>query len=238
MKKILYKNPEGGVCIVCPVDKDKLYPQMLAKHKRDHEKAEKAKRKALEAKAAEWRLANPGDPDSVAQPELPAEFVYVRTECPEFVFTDADYEAHVRERSLKLNDAEGNFLRMITAEEDGCRDLEDADIPKNRMFRNAWCDDLPNSRINIDMKKAQELSLVGLRAKRDANLKKTDGEYMMLLEKGDNPARMDTLKVHRQKLRDATETLKAMDVDGKYDDDALLQQMCDECEKDLSEGAL
>ena len=252
MKKILYKNPEGGVCIVCPVEKDNLYPQLLAKHKREHEKGEKARRDDLSAQLAAWKVDNdtkeelrrvdleaqvqqflvdnPGKevPQNLfysKEEVIPEELVYVYADAPEFVFGEAEYEAHVRKRSLK-------------GDEDGVRDLDDSDIPSSRMFRSAWCDDLPNSKVNIDMQKTKEMSLRELRTKRNANLDKTDKEYMQLLESDNNPERINKLRSYRKKLRDSTEALKAMDVAGKYDDELMLQLMCDECEKDLSEGKL
>lgn len=219
MKKILYKNPEGGVSIVYPTPKERLEPQLLTLHNREHEKSEKLRRKDLEEQAAQWLKDNP------EQTELPKELQYVRKECPPFVFGQEEYEAHVKARSLK-------------GDEQGVRDLDDSDIPASRTFRNAWVDDLPNTQINIDMAKAKEIALESLRQKRNYTLSRTDAEYIKLSETGSDNSRLQALKEYRQKLRDATESLKAVNADGKYDDDAMIELMLSECEKDLSEGKL
>lgn len=122
--------------------------------------------------------------------------------------TDAEYEAHVIQRSIP----EGLAYRHI----------EDADIPATREFRNAWEDSQPGTQIDICCAKARDIMLERLRVERDALLVVEDKNFMKALEKGEDTSAIATKK---QELRDATETLKALQVEGVYNDEALLEQI-------------
>lgn len=99
------------------------------------------------------------------------------------------------------------------------REIQDADIPVDRTFRNAWVDVTPQSSIDIDCEKAKEEGLKILRGRRDKELTKTDAEYVMALSKGDSTSPILAKKV---KLRDSTNSLKALDVAGKVNDESTL----------------
>lgn len=106
--------------------------------------------------------------------------------------TDAEYEAHVRERSIP-EDA----LDVV--------DIDDSAIPQTREFRNAWV--LSGANISEDLSKSTAIKLAQVRAERDARLTATDKDYMKALEANDQ-ATLAALKITRQNLRDATNSLK------------------------------
>jgi hypothetical protein len=124
--------------------------------------------------------------------------------------SDAEYEQHVFERNkFQIGDASYKLI-------------EDTDIPISREFRAAWCDTQPGTQIDIDLDKAKDIQLERLREKRNHELDKMDKEYMKALTSGLATA---DIELKMQGLRDATEPLKALDCKGKYNDDALLQQI-------------
>ncbi len=106
--------------------------------------------------------------------------------------TDQEYETHVRDKSLP-------------ADASNIVDIQEADIPQTREFRNAWV--LSGAAISEDLTKSIDIKLAQVRTERDARLTATDADYMKALESGDT-ATLDKLKVTRQALRDATESLK------------------------------
>lgn len=97
------------------------------------------------------------------------------------------------------------------------------ELPASREWRNAWCDttDLPS--IDIDMSKAKEIALEKLRFKRDAALKKLDEQTLIALGKGDDIKRIE-IEQEKQKLRDATEPLKAIEASG-FNNYEVLEQL-------------
>ena len=124
--------------------------------------------------------------------------------------SDAEYEEHIFSRNkFQMGDATYKFI-------------EDKDIPNERTFRAAWCDKTPENKVDINLDKAKEIQLERLREKRNAALYKMDKEYMQALTSGLSTA---DIEVKMQGLRDATEPLKALDCKGKFNDDALLQQI-------------
>lgn len=125
--------------------------------------------------------------------------------------TDAEYEEHVRSRALP-------------ADASNVRTIEDSDIPSTREFRNAWVDTQPGSQIDISLEKARDLKLEELRRQREVALAENDKEFNIAMKKGQATAQIEA---KAQALRDATEPLKALDVVGKYNDEALLQQIRD-----------
>jgi hypothetical protein len=124
--------------------------------------------------------------------------------------TDAQYKKHVIARSIP----EGVTYR----------ELADTDIPASREFRNAWVDVTTESRIDICCEKARDLKLGELRAKRNKKLAETDVEMTRALEQNDT-AKRDALKTIRQNLRNITDPLKALNVTGKVNDEALLEEI-------------
>lgn len=119
--------------------------------------------------------------------------------------TDLEYKAHVWERSVP----EGAI---------NARYVVDEGIPSDREFRNAWCDTSPEAVVDIDLSKAKDLKLTELRAVRNTKLDKLDKEFMAALEKGED---LEGIKVKKQILRDFTEELKALPVEGVNDPEVL-----------------
>lgn len=119
--------------------------------------------------------------------------------------TQAEYEAHVVERSIPVDAI-------------NVRSVEDTDIPADREFRNAWCDVTPETTIDIDLGKAKDQKLAELRKVRDVELDKLDKEFMVALEKG---ADLTAIKAKKQVLRDFPEELKSLPIEGVNDPEVL-----------------
>jgi hypothetical protein len=119
--------------------------------------------------------------------------------------TQEQYEAHVIERSIP----EGAI---------NVRAIEDDGIPVDREFRNAWVDVTPEAKVDIDLVKAKELKLAELRRARDVELAKLDKQFMIALERGED---LGAIKARKQELRDATDPLKALHVEGVNDDSVI-----------------
>lgn len=103
------------------------------------------------------------------------------------------------------------------------RDLQPEDLPESREFRNAWADLSPTPELNIDLVKARDLALVELRSERDKALQQTDTNYLIALSKGEG---VSTLLAEKERLRNITEPLKALEIEeGMYDDEATLNQI-------------
>ena len=94
------------------------------------------------------------------------------------------------------------------------------DLPSDREFRNAWCDETPERAVDIDMVKAKEIALAKLRRDRDASLVDLDEQTVIAVGKGDEAARI-LIEFQKQELRDATEPLKQVVATGYNDSDAL-----------------
>ena len=123
--------------------------------------------------------------------------------------TDKEYEQHV-------------YNRSIPKDAINIRELSDSDIPDSREFRSAWVDITSESKIDISCEKAKDIQLVKLRKERDKLLSELDKEFMMKLEKNES---LDDVKLRKQKLRDITEPLKALDVSGKLNDIKLIDKI-------------
>ncbi len=122
--------------------------------------------------------------------------------------TDKEYKNHI-------------ILRSIPNDSINYREIKDTDIPNTREFREAWCDVTDDSKIDIDLVKAKEIKLADLRKVRDQKLKETDQEFVIALSKGENTT---AIEVKKQILRDATNDLKALDVNG-YNDEIILSKI-------------
>ena len=123
--------------------------------------------------------------------------------------TDDQYISHVWESSVPKDAINPRYI-------------DDGGLPKDREFRNAWVDITPDNSINIDCGKARNIKLEELRSLRNAELAKTDSEFVRALESGDTE-KLELIKIRRQKLRDATDALKAIEADGIVDDLELLE---------------
>ena len=99
------------------------------------------------------------------------------------------------------------------------------EIPQDREFRDAWCDVSRDPVVDIDMKKAKDLKLKELREKRQPKLEALDKDMLKALEDGDEVKKAE-IKAAKQVLRDITNPLKNLRVDG-INNDVLLQQIKD-----------
>ncbi len=124
--------------------------------------------------------------------------------------TDSEYEDHVWDRSVPED--------AINA-----RVIDDEDIPTTREFRNAWCDATPESRIDIDLSKAKDIQLEKLRLERQKAFVDL-GFPQKLNPEVENAIVSPETKEKLKALRDATEPLKALVVEG-YNDEAILQKI-------------
>lgn len=97
------------------------------------------------------------------------------------------------------------------------------EIPADRTFRDAWCDVTREAKVDIDLKKAKEIKLKELREKRQPRLEVLDKEMLKALEDGDD-AKKAEIKAAKQALRDITNPLKNLEVDG-VNNNVLLQQI-------------
>lgn len=132
--------------------------------------------------------------------------------------TDEEYENHVISRSIP----QGKKFKKI----------DDAEIPAEREFRDAWIFDENAEKIAIEGGRAKDLALKKLRAKRNKALDESDKLLARAQEIG-TPAEVQELKAKRQKLRDITNTLKGFEAEGKMDDEALLAQIKSEMNQDV-----
>lgn len=121
--------------------------------------------------------------------------------------TDLEYENHIIDRVLLSNGI--TDFRFISEE----------DIPSSREFREAWVDSEPGTQIDICCEKARDIALERLRSKRNKELVQTDAQFVEALSKGQDTS---ALVLEKQRLRDLTNDLKAMDVVGKVNDTAVL----------------
>jgi len=90
--------------------------------------------------------------------------------------------------------------------------VDETDIPADRAFRNAWVHDKTNNpqKVSVNVALGRDISLARVRANRDAALAVIEnGELKELTRKG-----LDLTEVNAkiQVLLDATEALKALDV--------------------------
>jgi len=75
--------------------------------------------------------------------------------------------------------------------------IEAADIPSDRIFRDAWSKN--GTTIDVDMPKARLIHMDRIRKVRDEELDKTDQELLRAIEDGED---IVPIKDRRQKLRD------------------------------------
>lgn len=122
--------------------------------------------------------------------------------------TDQEYLNHVLEKSLP-----NDYSKL--------RELKQIDMPESYEFRDAWCDVTPEPRIDIDLTKAKEIKLAEMRLNRKPKFEDLDKEFIIAMEKGDD---LTDIKLKKQKLRDATNPLKALVADG-YNDETILNQI-------------
>lgn len=97
------------------------------------------------------------------------------------------------------------------------------ELPESREFRDAWVDVTKEPKVDIDMKKAKDIKLKELREKRQPRLDALDKEMLKALENDDSTKKAE-IKAAKQALRDITEPLKNLVVDG-VNNNVLLEQI-------------
>lgn len=81
------------------------------------------------------------------------------------------------------------------------REIKLEHVPKDRSFRNAWCDVTPEPAVDIDMPKARDIQRDRLRALRSPKLAALDIEMSRAF---DDKAKQKEVESKRQALRDVT----------------------------------
>lgn len=81
--------------------------------------------------------------------------------------------------------------------------VDDADIPSDRYFRNAW--KISNGKVSVDIEKAKSIKLQEIRLKRNSALDASDKEIAKLTDQG---ADLTEMRAKRQALRDIPQTIK------------------------------
>lgn len=87
------------------------------------------------------------------------------------------------------------------AEVQSWREVKLEHLPKDRTFRNAWCDVTPTPTVDIDMPKARNIQRERLRALREPKLVALDVEMSRAFN---DPAQQKSIEARRQALRDVT----------------------------------
>lgn len=132
--------------------------------------------------------------------------------------TQEEYEAHVMERTL--NETLTRFPGHTNL-----RSISPDDEPDGE-FRNAWVDVTEQSRIDIDCSKAKEIQLRRLRIKREKAFSDLGFPTKLNPELEDRILSPST-KAKLKELRDVTEPLKGLDVEGKINCEETLQSIRD-----------
>ena len=124
---------------------------------------------------------------------------------PEFLAkypTEAEGLAALQERQLAVFALEG----VVIDETNICL-CEEAEVPADRTFRDAWERDTTASPdpLRTDMPKARTIHMDRIRAARDRRLEEKDREFMRAVESKDN-ARQNAIAAEKQALRDIPQT--------------------------------
>lgn len=105
------------------------------------------------------------------------------------------------------------------------RFINQEDYPQDNYFGiEAWCDVTPDSRIDIDCTKAKEIEMKIMREKRQKEFEEF-GFPVRLHPELEKSLLSDETKKNLQELRDKTEPLKSLETKGKYNDEALLNEI-------------
>lgn len=120
--------------------------------------------------------------------------------------TDKEYEKLVLSKSIPEDAVNVRFI-------------EDQDIPDDREFRDAWVDTEEGSQIDICCARAKDVALNRMRGERNRLLAESDRDFMIKFERGED---LTDVKKKKKSLRDVTEGLKSLEVDGKVNDEKIL----------------
>jgi len=100
--------------------------------------------------------------------------------------------------------AEQRAWRKLPVDAINPRFVVDSEIPTDRTFRDAWAD--AATEITIDMTKARNIHLEGIRIKRNAELFKLDIQATKAQDIGDTET-LTQIRARKQELRDLPATL-------------------------------
>jgi len=211
LNKLVYTDKNtGSVSVVYPVDPEKIRESIR------RERAKEVLQPAVE-KVVEYEIKADEDGNEFRQEIVVQEYQ------PVVYNTDPVTDEDVIARYISDSIPEGI---------DSYREVESEDIPASREFRNAWVDVDETTKVNVCCCKAKEVALGELRRKRNKELDKSDRILMSLLDREENE-KLAELRIKRQKLRDSTEKLKALETTGLFDDEEMLQKIRDEREQEL-----
>lgn len=106
--------------------------------------------------------------------------------------TPDEIQQHIKE----LESSNSDFVNS--------RIVLDSQLPSDRVFRNAWTDDLNTPTIDIDVPKAQDIKKDLMREIRKPLLEALDIDYMKAIEQNDDEKKA-TIVAQKQELRDVTD---------------------------------
>lgn len=92
------------------------------------------------------------------------------------------------------------------------REIDDSQLPADRVFRDAWTDDYPTDTVDVNIKKAQAIKYDTFRVLRTPLLSAADIEYLRALEAGDTKTQL-AVAAKKKALRDITKIELPDDVD-------------------------
>lgn len=126
--------------------------------------------------------------------------------------TEEQYEKHVWKMSIPENAINPRYIK-------------DEDIPFLHLeFKDAWCDITPLSKIDICCKKSRDIQLGILRKNRQEEFNKLGVPNKF--HKNIEDAILDPqTRAELERLREITEPLKTLNVDGKFNDETLLNEI-------------
>lgn len=110
--------------------------------------------------------------------------------------SDAEYEAEIR--------------KAIPADATNVVDVDESDLPEDREFRDAWKQVEGNTKIDFDLDKAKDIQLDRIRKIRDPKLAVLDVDYVKA-DEAEDITKKDEIRAEKQRLRDITEPLKALE---------------------------
>lgn len=127
------------------------------------------------------------------------------------VFTRPDGGISVVEPQIHLGDPEDftedqaieRSMRLLPQDAIDPHVIEEADVPQDRTYRNAWTK-AEGQDFSVDMEKAREIQREALRKERDPILASLDVDFMKAVEQGDQKAIAD-IATRKQALRDVTD---------------------------------
>ncbi len=138
----------------------------------------------------------------------PCRFYYVRPEdggvsvviCACFARENMDKEPSRDGPRSERHEAWVNEVKKkVVPEGVECFDIEEKDMPKDRIFRNAW-DHHPAKKLHVNTGKAKDIHLHRMRKARERELVKLDAEWMKATGRG-KKADADAIEAKREELR-------------------------------------